>query len=138
MYGSRPFTSDHISQLKTFLNLRPIPEIHFKIIEHDVQILEDIKTASKVLTDINYETKDSLWTTIPDTLNMVTYYFKMLSKEDIIKIFDHAAAAASRSHNAFEAIFDYISADKLKPYQIRNVFLTLGSSEGTLNITRIL
>ncbi|RXG59493.1 hypothetical protein Avbf_16943, partial [Armadillidium vulgare] len=133
MYGSRPFTSDHISQLK-------------------VQILKDIETASKVLTDINYETKDSLWRTIPDTLNMVTYYFKMLSKEDIIKIFDHIyerkvklewrliidAAAASGSHNAFEAIFDYISADKLKPYQIRNVFLTLGSSEGTLNITRIL
>ncbi|KAB7500175.1 hypothetical protein Anas_13790, partial [Armadillidium nasatum] len=133
IYGSRPFTSDQISQLK-------------------VQILEDIETASKVLTDINYETKDSLLGTIPDTLNKVTYYFKMLSKEDIIKIFDHIyerkvklesrliidAAAASGSHNAFEAILDYISAEKLKPYQIRNVFLTLGSSEGTLNITRIL
>ncbi|RXG52169.1 hypothetical protein Avbf_19042 [Armadillidium vulgare] len=70
IHGSRPFTSAHISQLK-------------------VQILEDIETASKVLTDINYETKDSLWGTIPDTLNMVTYYFKMLSKEDILKIFDH-------------------------------------------------
>ncbi|KAB7504675.1 hypothetical protein Anas_13641 [Armadillidium nasatum] len=111
MHGSRPFTSDHVSQLK-------------------VQILEDIETASKVLTDINYKTKDSLWGTIPDTLNMVTYYFKMRLIID--------AAATSGSHNAFEAIFDSISADKLKPYQIRNVFLTLGSSEGTLNITRIL
>ncbi|RXG52508.1 hypothetical protein Avbf_15068, partial [Armadillidium vulgare] len=45
---------------------------------------------------------------------------------------------ASGSHNAFEAIFDCISADKLKPFQIRNVFSTLRSSEGTLNITRIL
>ncbi|RXG53676.1 Vitellogenin-6 [Armadillidium vulgare] len=96
MYGSRPLTSDHISQLK-------------------VQILEYIETASKVLTDINYETKDSLWGTIPDSLNMVTYFFKMRLIID--------AAAASGSHNAFEAIFDYISADKLKPYQIRNDYV---------------
>ncbi|KAB7500814.1 Hemolymph clottable protein, partial [Armadillidium nasatum] len=134
IYGSRPFTSDHISIVK-------------------VEILRYIRIAAKVLTDINYETDEKyLWGMDPDALNMVTYYFKMLSKEDIIKIFDHIyerkeklewrlvidAAAASGSHNAFEAILDYISADKLKPYQIRNVFLTLGSSEGTLNITRIL
>ncbi|KAB7502985.1 hypothetical protein Anas_14685, partial [Armadillidium nasatum] len=117
MYGSRPFTSDHISQLK-------------------VQILEVIEIASKVLTDINYETKDSLLGTIPDTLNMVTYYFKMLSKEDIIKIFDHIYERKMKLE--WRLVIDAAAANKLKPYQIKNVFLTLGSSEGTLNITRIL
>ncbi|RXG54481.1 hypothetical protein Avbf_13703 [Armadillidium vulgare] len=128
---------------------KPLPWI---VYSDEVQILEHIETASIVLTDINYETNNSLWGTIPENLNMVSYFFKMLSTKDIKNIFDHIyerkvklewrlvidAAAASGSHNAFEAIFDYISADKLKPYQIKNVFLTLGSSEGTLNITRIL
>ncbi|KAL7639795.1 UNVERIFIED_CONTAM: hypothetical protein RMT77_009205 [Armadillidium vulgare] len=70
IYGSRPFTSDHVSQVK------------------DLPLMY-IRTASKVLTDINYETDERLGRGVdPDALDRIAYYFKMLSKEDIIKTFD--------------------------------------------------